>query len=295
MNGATTATSSWADDPYPCSDEEPMAEFEAHLLAMVTLIVLLRQHFHGQSDVFVIGNMFWYYEEGNPLARKAPDLMVVKGVDPSPRSGRRSFKSWEERANPCFILELTSPSTATEDMEDKLELYQRLGVREYFLFDTTADLLDRPLVGYRLIGGAYEPLIAAGDGSMPSNELGLRLVPNGPELTLIDMRTGRRLENLPELAAQLRHVNDEVEVLSREIDRVRRADEEARLEVARQRDEAVRAADRADAEKARADAEKARADAEKARADAAEAEIARLKAVLTMASPPTPAAEGPTP
>src|SRR5438552_9864240 len=119
MKGTTT-TAFRPDDLYPSSDGEPMAEYEAHLMAMVTLIVLLRQHFHGQNDVFVIGNMFWYYEEGNPLARKAPDLMVVKGVDPSPRLGRKSFKSWEERAHPCLILELTSPGTAAEDTEDKL-------------------------------------------------------------------------------------------------------------------------------------------------------------------------------
>jgi Uma2 family endonuclease len=288
MKGATTTAGSWADDPYPCSDEEPMAEFEAHLLAMVTLIVLLRQHFRTQPDVFIIGNMFWYYEEGNPQARKAPDLMVVKGVDPSPPRGRRSFKSWEERAQPCFILELTSPRTAMEDTENKLELYQRLSVREYFLFDPMADLLDRPLIGYRLIHGAYEPLIPAADGSLPSNELGLRFVPDGADLNLVDMRTGRRLETLPETAAELESVRGELEFASREIDRIRRAEENARQEVARQREEALRAAHQAEAEKLRADSEKLRA-------DAAEAEVARLKAAIAAAGQEHNKPEGQSP
>lgn len=295
MNGATTASRYRADDLYPSSDGEPMAESEAHMLAMVMLIVLLRKHFLDHPDVFVIGNMFWYYEEGNPLARKAPDLMVVKGVDPSPRFGRRSFKSWEERGQPCFILELTSEGTASEDTDDKLELYQRLGVREYFLFDSTATLLDRPLIGYRLMRGVYEPLIPAADGSLPSNDLGLRFVPHGPDLAIVDMRTGRRLETLPETTAQLEDVRCELEFASREIDRVRRAEEDARQEVARQRDEVISAAQRAETEKQRADTEKARADAEKARADAAQAEIERLKALLVAGQSSAPTAEGSTP
>jgi Uma2 family endonuclease len=273
MNGTRTAVAGWAPVHYPSSDGEPMAESEAHMLAMAMLIVLLRQHFHERDDVFVIGNMFWYYEEGNPLARKAPDLMVVKGVDPSPRLGRQSFKSWDERANPCFILELTSPGTAAEDKDDKLELYQRLGVREYFLFDSTSRLLDRPLVGYRLMQGIYEPLVPAADGSLPSHELGLRFVPKGPDLALIDMRSGRRLEDLAATAAQLRHVQEELDLAGREVERVRRSEEDARQELARQREEVVQAIQRA---------------------EAAEAEIQRLKAVLAVVQQPNNL-QGPSP
>jgi hypothetical protein len=77
---------------YPSSDGQPMAETSEHLLLMVALISALRHHFKQHRKVYVIGNMFLYYEKGNPAARRAPDIMVVKGVDPSLQ--RRSFKTW---------------------------------------------------------------------------------------------------------------------------------------------------------------------------------------------------------
>ena len=156
---------------YPESDGKPMAESDLHRDEMVRAIQTLQGAFAGHPDVYVSGNLLLYYEEGNPTARKAPDVMVVKGVDPSPKEGRRSFKSWEEKANPCFILELTSEGTAEEDTLHKRQLYERLGVREYFLFDPLNEYLERPLVGYRLIHGRYEPLIPAADGSVPSRPI----------------------------------------------------------------------------------------------------------------------------
>jgi hypothetical protein len=52
----------------------------------------------------------------------------------------------------------TSPTTG-------LPTYQQLGVREYFLFDPLHEYLPQPLIGYRLIGNEYEPLIPADDAS----------------------------------------------------------------------------------------------------------------------------------
>ena len=271
MNGLPASKTAPAEVYYPSSDGEPVAETEAHLLALIALIDVLRQHFRGRPDLYVIGDMFWYYEEGNPLARKAPDVMVVKGGDPAPPEGRRSFKSWEEKANPCFILELTSEKTADEDTHGKFELYERLGVREYFLFDPLRDFLERPLVGYRLIGGRYEPLVPAADGSLPSNELGLRLVPEGPVLRLIDMRTGQRLVDLSETLGQRDALRRELELAHQEIDEQRRAEEQARQEAER----------RVEAERRRA------ADLERRLAEL-QAELARLKSQA-----PPPAAPGP--
>src|SRR5437764_15426269 len=119
MNGPQSVA--LPDVEYPSSDGEPMAETEAHFLAMLALIGALRLYFRDRKDVFVIGNMFWYYEEGNPLARKATDLMVVKGVDPSPPRGRLNFKSWEEQATPCVILQLTPHVTAHDDRDERAD------------------------------------------------------------------------------------------------------------------------------------------------------------------------------
>jgi len=64
-------------DEYPTTDGQPMAETEIHLLAMLHLIGALRYFFRQQKDVYVIGNMLFYYHKGDPQARRAPDVMVA--------------------------------------------------------------------------------------------------------------------------------------------------------------------------------------------------------------------------
>src|SRR5882724_6405517 len=117
---------------YPTSDDKPMAETGVHVLLLLNTIARLRNYYRGQK-VYVIGNIFLYWEKGKPEKRRAPDVMVIKGVDPTIE--RLNFKTWEENAVPCFIMEGTSASTLDVDLEDKHDLYEKLGVAEYFLFD----------------------------------------------------------------------------------------------------------------------------------------------------------------
>jgi len=42
---------------------------------------------------------------------------------------------------PDFVLEILSPATAFKDMEDKLQLYERRGVREYWILNPGNDTL----------------------------------------------------------------------------------------------------------------------------------------------------------
>ena len=207
LNPFTTVVDPSANIIYPSGDGKPMAETSVHVLAMLALIGTLRQHFHQRSDVYVIGNIFLYYEEGHPESRRSPDVMVVKGVDP--HKDRRSFKTWEERAMPCVVIEITSEETAEEDLGPKRDLYERLGVREYFLFDPLHDYLERPLMGYRLIGDEYEPLPPAADGGLLSAELGMRLVPEGTQLALYHFRTGQRVLAPPEVYQKLEDVQQQ--------------------------------------------------------------------------------------
>jgi Uma2 family endonuclease len=279
-----------AEIVYPESDGEPMAETGTHVMAMVVLIATLRAYFRRRRDVYVIGNIFLYYREGDPGARKSPDLMVITGVEPGER---RSFKIWEERAVPCFIMEVTSKGTADEDLEAKRLLYQELGVREYFLLDPLREYLERPLIGYRLIGGEYEPLAVAGDGGILSQELGLRLVPEGEGLGLYRFKDGQRVP-APAEAIQL------LEDARKQADEAQQRAQQAEKRAEQAERHGVDAAERAaQAEKERRDAAERAAQAEKERRDAAEraaqaekrandleAELERLRAML----PPTPPA-----
>lgn len=55
------------------------------------------------------------------------------------------------RGAPDWVVEVLSPSTAGHDQIRKLKLYERHGVREYWLIHP----VDRVLTVYRLIDGEY--------------------------------------------------------------------------------------------------------------------------------------------
>jgi Uma2 family endonuclease len=230
---------------YPDSDGMPMAETEVHALELTNLWATLKHNFRLRKDVYVVGNILLYVEEGNPGNRRSPDIMVVKGIDAS--YPRRSFKLWEENAAPCVVIELTSKETDDEDSGPKKALYQRLGVKEYFLFDPLHEYLERSLIGYRLIPRAengngengevvteYEELQPDSQGALVSHELGLRLVPEGVNLALFVYGTRERLlappeayEALEEIHRLLETERQRTEDLQKQVkDQTQRADNE---------------------------------------------------------------------
>lgn len=171
---------------YPSGDGLPMAETPTHVRAIMLLHQALEDLFPDRPDVFVASDIFWYWEEGNPAARISPDVMVVPGVRPRDVRERRSFLSWEEGgAVPAVVFEMASRGTWREDLDEKFDRYEQLGVREYFLFDPEGLHLVPPLQGYRLHGSAYRRLRT---GDLES-ELGFRLRPEEAMLRVIDTRT----------------------------------------------------------------------------------------------------------
>ena len=245
---------------YPESDGQPMAESDFHRDLMIDLITMLQDHFHNDPQVYVSGNLLVYYEEGNPRRVVAPDVFVVKGV---PGGNRRIYKLWEEGRAPQVIFEVTSRSTRREDLRSKHDLYERLGVSEYFLFDPLDEYLRPPLQGHRLTRGPYRPLSPAEDGSLWSAVLGLELHPRGESLRLFDPESQRwlltpREEPVARRAAELRAAT---------------AEARAAAEAAARQAEARMAAEA----EARQAAE-ARMAAEAEARQAAEAELARLRA-----------------
>ncbi|QEL20325.1 Uma2 family endonuclease [Limnoglobus roseus] len=172
-----------AEIEYPSEDGEPMAETPIHAEAMMLLHQALQDFYADRSDVFIATDAFWYWEEGNPEARVAPDVMVVPGVG---QRDRRSFFSWEDNgAVPAVVFEFASRGTYQTDEEDKFFLYEELGVREYFLFDPEGAYLSTPLKGYRL-GEVYGRLRPT-DGMIESL-LGFKLRAEGRMLRLYDAR-----------------------------------------------------------------------------------------------------------
>ena len=277
---------------YPTSDGQPMAETGIHVKLMLDLIATLRAYYRERPDVYVIGNIFLFYRKNHPEDRRTPDVMVIKGVD---KTERRSFKTWEEKAMPCVVIELTSDQTAKEDQVDKKQLYQELGVHEYFLFDPLHDYLPQQLVAYRLIGGEYEPLIPAADGGVLSAELGLRLVPDGEQLALIRFQNGERLpvpaeayQLLEEYRKELREAEQQARQAEQRINqaeqqakqRVSEAEQQAKQRVSEAEQRARQAQEALEQERQRALLATQQQAEERKRIEELQAELARLRAQL---------------
>ncbi|NJO84459.1 MAG: hypothetical protein HC828_17930 [Blastochloris sp.] len=140
---------------YPESDGKPMGETDLHRRLMTDLIFALKW-FLVQTRAYVAGNLFVYYQEGNPKASVAPDVFVVLGAE---QYDRRTYRIWEEGGRvPQVILELTSKKTRKADSETKPRLYAHLGVQEYVMFDPYGEWLRPPLQGFRLVNGTYQPM-----------------------------------------------------------------------------------------------------------------------------------------
>jgi Uma2 family endonuclease len=221
------------DPRYPDSDEQPMGETGFHVLAILHLFDALTNFFRNRDDVYVAADMFLYYEQGNPKACKAPDVMVAMGVVGN--HTRRSFRTWEEGVAPTVIFEVTSAKTRHEDQVAKPLVYAALGVKEYFVFDPDCAGLEPSLAGYRLQGGVYRPLPLDAAGLPTSQELGLSFEPESPLLRLIDVQTGKRLPTYGERREQYEEAQRELDTERERADAERRRVAELEAELVRLR------------------------------------------------------------
>jgi hypothetical protein len=121
----------------------------------------------------------------------SPDVFVVRGVG---NHRRDNYLLWEEgRGALDLVIELTSKTTKKEDVEEKYNLYlNKLGVKEYFLFDPREEYLEPSFQGFRRAKDRFSKIKAV-DGRLPSKVLSLHLERDGTELRLFDPKTGERL------------------------------------------------------------------------------------------------------
>jgi Uma2 family endonuclease len=238
---------------------------------MAALIEALKEHFRDRDDVYVSGNNFIYYVEGDPKRVFSPDVYVVVGV---PKRQRRIYKLWEEEVAPCFVVEMSSRKTWLEDIGNKKALCARLGVREYYLYDPEGDVVRPPLQGFRLGEDGEYHRIPERLGVIESESLDLALyLDRRLRLHARDRATGDELLRPEQARAAMRDQRARAESQNQ-----RAETEKQRADAEKQRAETEK--QRAETEKQRAETEKQRAEAEKQRADAAEARLRELEAEL---------------
>ena len=270
----TSATLAPAAIEYPTEDGVPLAEADYQAIPLMYAVTGLRYFFRRRPDVYVSGNLLIYYQEGNLNASVAPDVFVVFGV---PNHIRPTYKVWEEGKSPDFVMEITSRHTRHKDEGAKRELYESLGVREYWQYDPTGDYLEPRLRGMRLVGGEYEKLgeTRLGDGTlaMYSAVLGLEVRIEEEDLRFHDPETGESISTFTEHRQgrqQERLARQQAEQAQQQAEQERQQERLARQQAER---------DRQQERQARQQAERDRQQAEAAR-HAAEAQVAELRALL---------------
>lgn len=125
------------------------APIPEHQSASVELLFLLRgiipngKLFHAPIDV--------YFDEANILQ---PDIVWV-AQDSQCFIGDKRLEG-----APDLVIEILSPSTARRDKNKKFSLYEKHGVREYWLVDPIAQYVEV----WRLEDGKFEPKGVFGPG-----------------------------------------------------------------------------------------------------------------------------------
>ncbi len=230
---------------YPESDGKPMADNTLQWDWMVMIVGELRDLFAGQ-EVFVAGDLLWYPVQGQRISA-APDAMVVFG---RPAGHRRSYLQWKEGGlGPQVVFEVLSHTNTDDELDAKLEFYERYGVEEYYIIDPD----EMEVEGYVRRGerlGRIRKILG-----FTSPRLGIRFEKPQGELTLL-MPSGLPFQS--------------------RADRV----EELMLEIRQNAELAEGERSRAEAEMQRAETEKQRAETEKQRADAEHAAKLLLAAKL---------------
>lgn len=156
----------------PTEDGEPL-KTSWHRAEINLLIETLKGHWQRRQDYYVGGNMFIYYtlaQVRNPKYR-GPDFYVVLNVDGS--YAREAWVVWEEGGRyPDVIVELLSPSTATEDLTTKKGLYEQVfRTPEYYCYDPQQGVLR----GWQLFKTRYRAMKPNERGWLRSERLGLWL------------------------------------------------------------------------------------------------------------------------
>ena len=217
---------------YPDSDGLPMAENESQFWPILYVGSALDRYYQDRDDVYVVGNLLVYYQQGDRNKSVSPDLMVVLGASKHVRS---SYRVWEEPKAPDFVLEIASESTYRADRGEKRDIYADMGVLEYWQYDPVGSYLDPPLLGLRLVEGRYVPIPAmAQEGvlTVRSEVLGLEL-----HLTSgASVREALHFYN-PVRAEYLRTYREEAQARLKAEDRLEQTEDELRQTQERLREE----------------------------------------------------------
>lgn len=140
----------------PCSDDSPVDNEDQNFIPNL-LLFLLKQIWSERNDWFFGVDMGIYHTTGvSPLVPVVPDGFLSLDVERHKNGGsRKSYVMWEENYTPPILaLEMVSLTYGGE-YDSKMEIYARLGVMYYIVYNPQYWRRDQhlPLEIYRLDKG----------------------------------------------------------------------------------------------------------------------------------------------
>ena len=232
---------------YDPDEPEPLPDGMYQTPILIELLHILAARYAGggrSPDDFLGSNTILCYDPSNLNRRVSPDCYMAFGVDVDAIKRRKLYLPWEVGKPPDFAMEVASESTAREDLGRKREIYEGMGVLEYWRLDVTGgEYYGEPLVGERLVAGRYErlPLTTEPDGILKgySPLLDIYFTCRGEWYSLYDPASGEYLMNLTDTENLLRAEQDarvaehrarmaEQQARQRAEERVRQLEEELR-------------------------------------------------------------------
>ena len=185
------------EELYPESDGKPMADTDLHLYWIKRVQDMLETYFLQAPGVYISGNIMMYDIEGPARTAVSPDILVAFGLG---RKFRRTYKVWEEGKPPDFVMEFSSKRTYRNDLDEKMALYTRMNIPEYFIHDPDRRYLPSPLLGFRLVEGQYVEIALDADGRVHSEILNLDFALLDDGLAIYDPQAQQWLQTRAEKA-----------------------------------------------------------------------------------------------
>lgn len=162
---------------------------------------------------------------GGPPPHVIPDCLIAFDVDADAIWRRVGYDPLQNGKPPDFVMEVASRRTHRNDTTRKRDIYQRIGVPEYWRFDPEGGrYYGQAIIGEQLVDGQYErfPLTRYDGGAVGATSpvLNLNFRWRGERFHIHDPATGveyehpqeanaRLVENNARLQAELRRLRGE--------------------------------------------------------------------------------------
>ena len=170
------------------------------------LRALLRERLANDPTVIVLGDVLVAWASRG-MRGHGPDVAIIFNVQQ--QRNWSTFYEENEGTKPSLIIEVTSPSTYSVDLETKVDHYAQVGVEWYVIVDIVIrrDMPEKRLLGYQLTPDGYKPLEPNGNGWLWLAPVNLWLGWHGENIACYDADGnlmevgGRRVEEAQARAA----------------------------------------------------------------------------------------------